>query len=436
MENNPFVSTPSPLSPIPGPNLFSTGDKWLWPVVIGGIILFLVAIGGVWWWMRDSTPTASPTPVSSGWKTYTNEEYKFQFEYPNYLVEKEHSSNWLLVASSRQSDHLAVTISANSFATYTYRNEAGQIAFNFDKTKNEWVPAGNMGGPDVALFAPKRYLTAKGLVTYVAPTSDGGTTSFMALFETETNQLVRIDLQRNDSYKDCVTADCPEKPLSDNQTIYQILDTVKIGIADTSNWKTYRNEQYGFEVRYSTDWRVENSDDPQSQSVSFISTSQDVSIQIQPSKPTGFWEQAPKKEPVNIAGITTIAFVFPDGYECYGDNPNSDACSAFFISFSKNGQWYLINAHGKAQSVSNYSQILSTLKFINYCSPAPACKFNVVYGNPLKLANGCINYACSENPIPCGTPPACSPPMVIKLPEPRPGLPITCLGDYATCVSP
>jgi len=28
---------------------------------------------------------------------------------------------------------------------------------------------------------------------------------------------------------------------------------------DTSNWKTYRNEEYGFEVRYPTNWEVEES---------------------------------------------------------------------------------------------------------------------------------------------------------------------------------
>lgn len=77
-----------------------------------------------------------------------------------------------------------------------------------------------------------------------------------------------------------------------------------------------------------------------------------------------------------------------------------------------------------------------TAKQPAFCPPAPSCKFFIVFGDPPIFSNGCINYVCPETPVPCGTLPLCPSPLIMKLPDPRPGLPISCLADYATCVLP
>lgn len=64
------------------------------------------------------------------------------------------------------------------------------------------------------------------------------------------------------NYSRCITKPVVMWTLSNNQQILSIFDTIASTIVasrtDTSDWKTYRNEQYGFEVKYPNAWEVKD----------------------------------------------------------------------------------------------------------------------------------------------------------------------------------
>lgn len=141
--------------------------------------------------------------------------------------------------------------------------------------------------------------------------------------------------------------------------------------SQTANWQTYNSSQYGFSFQYPIEWSVTDNGstiDSTNKILSSISAGngkQNFNVTVDENKPQGYVYQAPKKVSVTISGGQYTAYIFPSGYECYGDNPDPSTCSFFSVPINKNGKWFTLSASGQAESINNepYKTILSSFKF-------------------------------------------------------------------------
>ncbi len=207
------------------------------------------------------TPTVSPSPSpefdTSNWQTYRNEEYGFEVKYP---------AGWEIgtgsVTSYPQNNNRTLAI---KFFEPLYLIESqfpgpqGEFLFEVYRNTqvlslNAWIDAFQLRNPSGGTLL--RENTAFSL---------SGINARKLLFFSFDSTWNSILVSTNDyvfslSYYDYAGND----PSADfHRDIYdQILSTFKFIEPDaTANWKTYRNEQYGFEVQLPVGWLVEKERD-------------------------------------------------------------------------------------------------------------------------------------------------------------------------------
>lgn len=108
-------------------------------VIAVGLVVLILLVGSIWWYMNKSTelPTNQPIApdqnnISEGFKLYRNEEWGFEFQYPEDLILKEnlfknyYSKFNLEVSIKTDETHLApvfdVNVVLSEFVESSFKN--------------------------------------------------------------------------------------------------------------------------------------------------------------------------------------------------------------------------------------------------------------------------------------------------------------------------
>lgn len=141
--------------------------------------------------------------------------------------------------------------------------------------------------------------------------------------------------------------------------------------SEEQNWDTYTNEEYRYSLQYPSDWtrgeeqQIIGGPNKIYSTISFNKDDKKVTISVNGNEWLLKHETSITKEVV-IDGQKYTAYIFPNGYECYGAD-NLESCSFYRIPIEKDGLWYELGATGYIDDNLEGIQfdILSTFEFID-----------------------------------------------------------------------
>jgi hypothetical protein len=142
-----------------------------------------------------------------------------------------------------------------------------------------------------------------------------------------------------------------------------------------AGWQKYADTQHGFEFRYPPDWSIKKGSSASigGEPVDTFWTSatskdekETFTVSVSDKAPQGYIYEGQKRS-VTISGAAYTAYLFPNGYECYGDNVQPGQCKQLFIPVEKNKRWFVFGGGGAYTDLLSpqFLEILSTLKFTN-----------------------------------------------------------------------
>lgn len=254
--------------------------RWGW--LIGILVLLLVATGAGAYvvlfqpdlvnQILNKTPAIPPVPVPvvitptptaplvvapvatstdmTNWKTYRNEKYEFEIEYPSDFVIKDFGEPdyleglGLSLCGGEYSNSCGIKGAGSHSEIYLFRfNKDGKrkelYSFVFGGGKfprDEW-PWGNTLDKINCTIASKEISGSLGKLW------DCGIGLFV--FWQKENSFYVMDVSFLDVFPNL------------RDTFLKILNTFRFtNSVDTANWKTYRSDQFGYEIKYPPTWRA------------------------------------------------------------------------------------------------------------------------------------------------------------------------------------
>ena len=358
-----------PQPPPPKTNWFSAQHFLAYIFIIAAIS---AAVSVIYYWQTVRSLPTSYDPIihkdpTANWKTYTNDQYGFSFKYPSDWILNTNANGLVSVSNTTKVDPklsdlenfadgnngsigfmIQKSANPNLLSTRVWFSEYFKDGFSSKPESDEDITFSGRSGVRIALAD-----MGVNIITYVP---DG------------TNIIV-ISHQKADKFT----------------AIYnQILSTFKFTdttSVNTSDWKTYTNDQYGFSVQYPSDWETL----PFSQS----GTPSHPEMIISSTNPTGFlydgsvWIGIYDNEQAFFASEKATTFeqyltnLAMDGSEStYEQNVTLGGIKAYTVDYpgitvdeyimaEKDGKLYYINTEDPSdlKTAAVFNHVVSTFKF-------------------------------------------------------------------------
>ncbi len=222
------------------------------------IILIVLVVGGIFAWQYFGTPEEKVVDETADWKTYYNERYSIEFKYPKLWVLDEKNA---LAADHPDQNRNFVQINVFNgvpgpqdesmsscqpgIATLVFQvGKLRESQQTFEEFVNFQIENPERGKPPTV--KPE-----------LIQTTLGGHNAFEIkdVYDSCEKDFYYVE-QSSDRY---MTISFIVDKNEDKLIINQILSTFRfIETPDeTAGWQIYKNEEYGFEIKYSKDWMYE-----------------------------------------------------------------------------------------------------------------------------------------------------------------------------------
>ena len=260
------------------PQLNSQNEMFLaarqsWLYIVTGAVLLIALGAGTWQYFLYETPRQeskkeiAPQDQTVGWKTYRNEDYGFEIKVPpswsSYTVVKE--------VSPAGSEFVYGSRKKSQFPWATYR-----LGIKGENLGPQYFTDQVYGLLTIFVFENSD-VPELGVVSEVE-----NTFNYYKLVPTDKKYFVLIQPM-------CQDCDVEDPFTGLRESIQVVMDTFRYLPDKTADWKTYRNEKYGFELRYPDDWEVLSNEYPGSTYLNLIFAATKA---IQENKtPTAYFEQ-------------------------------------------------------------------------------------------------------------------------------------------------
>jgi hypothetical protein len=217
------------------------------------LIIVIILAGGILAWQQGwigktttPSPTPTPTPVATptptpnpnetaNWNTYTNTQYGFEFKYPEKL-----NTQYVNLYSSPPT----ITISSINQNFSCQNNQNLKTAFGYGKRESITINGNNYC-----------------ITTGTAGTAGISYTTYQYVTNRNNKQLTLefiLSLVSCGAVNEMSKCETEQKDFNPNILADQILSTFRF-LDETANWKTYRNDNLGFEIKYPDGWEVQDS---------------------------------------------------------------------------------------------------------------------------------------------------------------------------------